>query len=146
MVVGGIAAVLHGVGRVTMDVDVVVALDEQNAKAAIAAIETVGFRSMLPISKEDFADESIRSRWIAEKNMLVLNFVHDKDMFQRVDFFVTYPIDFDELLRDSVVKDGDGVPTRVCSIDHLIRMKLMAGRPKDLMDVRQLEMIRDSEA
>ena len=146
VIVGGIAEVLHGVARLTMDVDVVVALDEENAKKAVDAIIRAGFLPGVPITAEQFADEELRNSWIQEENMLVLNFRHRTDPLQSVDVFVRYPIDFEEMYSNSVNVDGYGIPARVCSIDDLIRMKLDAGRVKDLSDVRQLEMIRESEA
>jgi Domain of unknown function (DUF1814). len=146
VVVGGVATVIHGHPRHTDDIDFIVALDRQNALAAVQAIMLAGFAPNIPIDPEDFADEVIRQAWIKEKNMLVLGFRHKTDPFQHIDLFVSYPIDFDKMYRDSEVKEAYGTPVRVCSIDDLIRLKLLAGRPKDLEDVRILEMIRESEA
>ncbi len=146
VVVGGVATVLHGHPRHTDDIDFVVALDHENALGAVKAIMFAGFAPKIPIDPEDFADEEIRQTWIEEKNMLVLGFRHKTDPFQHIDVFVSYPIDFDRMYDDSEVKEAYGMPVRVCSLDDLIRLKLLAGRPKDLEDVRILEMIRESEA
>jgi hypothetical protein len=146
VVVGGLATVLHGHARLTMDVDIVVALDTKNAEAAVNAIAEAGFRPTIPVTASDFANQQTREGWIAEKNMLVLNFKHKSDYFQSVDVFVKYPMNFEDLYRDSQMKQAYGTLIRVCSIDDLIRIKLEAGRPKDLEDVRMLEMIRESES
>jgi hypothetical protein len=98
MVVGGVATILHGHPRLTLDVDVVVALDRENAKAAIEAVMSAGFTPAVPISVEDFADETMRKSWIEEKNMMVLNMKHHSDPFQGVDIFVKYPMDFERRL------------------------------------------------
>lgn len=146
VIVGGIAAVMHGVARLTMDIDVVVALDAENARRAVEAIIKAGFVPMVPITAEQFADDNLRQSWIEDKNMVVLNFKHRSDPLQSVDVFVRYPLEFEGMYRNSVTIDGYGIPARICSIDDLIAMKLEAGRVKDLADVRQLEMIRESEA
>ena len=146
VVVGGVATVIHGHPRHTDDIDFIVALDRENALEAVRAIVSAGFAPNIPIDPMDFADEKIREAWIEEKNMLVLGFRHKTDPFQHIDVFVSYPIDFDEMYAGSEIKEAYGMPVRVCSIDDLIRLKLLAGRPKDLEDVRILEMIRESEA
>jgi hypothetical protein len=35
-----------------------------------------------------------------------------------------------------------GIPVLIASSDHLVAMKLAAGRPKDLADIEELEAIR----
>ena len=39
---------------------------------------------------------------------------------------------------DAVEGIVDGIPVRVCGLDHLRAMKRAAGRPQDLEDLRQL--------
>ncbi|HTC73501.1 MAG TPA: hypothetical protein VK655_11480, partial [Solirubrobacteraceae bacterium] len=45
---------------------------------------------------------------------------------------------YGELNRDTVEGDVDGIPVRVCSLEHLRAMKRAAGRPQDLEDLRRL--------
>jgi len=146
VVVGGLATIAHGFIRFTSDADVVVALDTENARKAFEAILSVGFVPAVPVRAEEFADAATREGWIAEKNMMVLNFRLPSDPMQSVDVFVKYPLEFEKMYTDSVVSESLEVPTRVCSIDDLIRIKLEAGRPKDLEDVRNLEIIREDRA
>ena len=44
LLVGGLAMNLHGVPRLTMDVDIVLALDEQNLARFVACAEELGLR------------------------------------------------------------------------------------------------------
>lgn len=46
-------------------------------------------------------------------------------------------------MRDSVLKDLDGVPIRVASIPHIIAMKQVAGRRQYLDDIKALRQIAD---
>jgi hypothetical protein len=50
---------------------------------------------------------------------------------------------FEEIVRDAVELDLDGLTVSVASIDDLIRMKRAAGRPKDLIEVEVLAAVRD---
>jgi hypothetical protein len=56
LVVGGVAVVLHGHPRFTADLDLVVALDPKNARAAIEALGVLGYRPRAPVSGALFAD------------------------------------------------------------------------------------------
>src|SRR6266568_752754 len=49
LVVGGVAVVLHGHLRTTAALDLVVALDEGNARRAVEALESMGFRPRAPV-------------------------------------------------------------------------------------------------
>ncbi|MEO7014326.1 MAG: hypothetical protein ABI127_08425 [Dokdonella sp.] len=49
-------------------------------------------------------------------------------------------------MSDASVKDVDGIKIRVASIEHLIPMKLIGGRPKDRDDIAKLKMIREEGA
>jgi hypothetical protein len=50
---------------------------------------------------------------------------------------------FDDLARNAQRMELDGLTVAVASIDDLIRMKLAAGRPKDLIEVEVLGALRD---
>lgn len=45
---------------------------------------------------------------------------------------------YGELNPDTVEGSLDGIPVRVCSLEHLRAMKRAAGRPQDLEDLRRL--------
>jgi predicted nucleotidyltransferase len=45
---------------------------------------------------------------------------------------------YGELNPDTVEGSVDGIPVRVCSLEHLRAMKRAAGRPQDLEDLRRL--------
>ena len=58
-----------------------------------------------------------------------------------VDLFVDSPIPFEELLVRAETVQIEGVAVPVASIQDLITMKRLAGRPKDLDDIAALEAI-----
>jgi len=145
VIVGGLACVLHGHARLTVDVDFIVRLDTDNALKAVNALIGLGYRSRAPVEPKEFADPKRREAWIREKGMTVLSFYNPGDPVVAVDLFVDYPVAYDLLLKRSEMKDLGGVQARVCSLDDLIAMKRRVGRPRDLEDVRILETIRSEQ-
>lgn len=139
--VGGVATVLHGVIRLTRDVDLVVDLEPLEAGRAIEVLTALGFTPSVPVSAMAFADPVERASWIREKQMMVLS-LHDPRGYVAVDLFVEYPMDFEQLwARSEVMAVGD-TEIRVASLDDLIAIKRLAGRPQDLLDVERLEHVR----
>ena len=78
LVAGGLAVNAHGYLRLTNDVDLVVALDPENIVQAFKALATLGYKPLVPITAEQFADPALRRQWIDEKGMKVLNFFSDR--------------------------------------------------------------------
>ena len=143
VIVGGLAVVLHGHGRLTTDMDLVVGLDTHNAAKIIDVLVSLGYGCRVPEDPKGFADPQTRARWIAEKGLTVFSFYDKSNSFFGVDLFVDYPLDFQQLCARSVLKPIGPIQVRIASIDDLIFMKRKAGRPKDLEDIRMLEMIKN---
>ena len=142
LVVGGVAVVLHGYPRFTADLDLVVELTASNASAAIAALQTLGYRPRAPVRAEDFADEDIRASWREEKGLTVFSLWSPSCPGTEVDLFVEEPFDFGEAWSrrlDALLDDGTTV--HVVGIDDLRALKARVGRPKDVDDIAQLDAI-----
>ena len=60
-----------------------------------------------------------------------------------VDLFARSPIEFDALWSRAVRETIGDAQIRIAAIDDLVRMKELAGRPKDLEDIRQLLRIKE---
>lgn len=145
VIVGGLATVLHGHTRLTLDIDLVVDLEPDEAKKAIQALTDFGFESRLPVPAMEFADPSRREQWIREKGMRVFSLWHPEQPLLAVDLFTEHPIDFQNLWNRAQRADLEGERVRIASISDLIELKRAAGRPKDLEDIRRLEQIRHRE-
>lgn len=139
VVVGGLAAIAHGVNRYTSDIDFVIQLDQANAERAVRVLTSLGLKPRAPVDPMQFANTETRQAWIREKNMMVFSFFDPGDPFLTIDLFVEYPMEFEGLYDRSVVKKLGNLPVRVCSREDLMAMKRKAGRPKDLEDVRVLD-------
>jgi hypothetical protein len=143
VLVGGVAVVLHGYLRATADLDLVLDLEERNIEAALAVFERLGFRPRAPVSLRAFADETERHRWIAEKNLQVFSLWHpDKPGFE-LDIFAEPPLPFEDLFRDAIRAKIGGIEVSVAAIHHLIAMKRLAGRPRDVEDIDALLRLKE---
>jgi predicted nucleotidyltransferase len=142
IVVGGIATILHGYVRATADVDLVIDLHTKEAEKAIRTLSGHGFKPQAPVDPMQFADADQRARWVDEKNMEVFSLFHPDHPGLTVDLFARHPIPFESLWSRSIVMDLGGTRVRVCSIDDLIELKRLAGRPKDMVDIEKLSRIK----
>ena len=139
LVAGGLAVGAHGYLRFTKDADLVVQLDPDNVQRTFASLATLGYKPVVPISAEQFADVKMREGWIRDKGMLVLQFWSDAHRETPIDVFVAEPFEFnDEYLRALIKPLRDGIEVRFVSILTLIRMKELAGRTQDQIDIENL--------
>ena len=147
LVAGGLAVNAHGYLRFTKDVDFVVQLIPGNIERAFAALRTLGYRPTVPITAEQFADAALRESWIKDKGMQVLQFWSDQHLETPIDVFVIEPFPFEEEYQRSLIKPLHGtIQVRFVSIPTLIRMKEVAGRPQDRIDIEHLRMRLEDDA
>lgn len=143
VVVGGVATVLHGYARLTMDVDLMVDLAPEEAARAVQALGALGFEPRVPVPAMQFADAAKRKEWIEQKGMTVFSFHNPSNPMLTVDVFVDHPIPFAALRSRAEKVMIDAVPVYICSIDDLIALKQLAGRPQDLIDIEKLRRIQE---
>jgi predicted nucleotidyltransferase len=143
VVVGGVAVVLHGIMRFTADLDLVIDLGPDEAKRAMDVFGDAGFRAQLPVPLSDFANAEKRRGWIAEKNMVVFSILDRETPPNVVDVFAESPIGFESLYERAVMIPLESTSIRVASLDDLIDMKRETGRAKDLLDIEELEKLRN---
>ena len=60
LVVGGLAVNLHGVPRMTIDLDILVDIETGNLNNLLTALSRIGYRPRLPVNPEDLLDASKR--------------------------------------------------------------------------------------
>lgn len=142
LIVGGIAVIHHGYGRLTQDVDLVIRLEADVIRRAFSALEIIGYRPTVPLTAEEFSDPVRRQRWRTEKGMRVLKFWSDQHPETPIDIFIEEPFDFQKAAAEADVQEaGPGLEVRIVSLDTLLEMKRAAGRPQDLADVDELHLI-----
>jgi hypothetical protein len=146
LLVGGMAVVAHGYGRVTFDIDIVIQLNRENITRGFRALESIGYKPRVPVTAETFSDAKQRAEWIESKGMHVLSFFSDKYPKTMLDVFASEPFDFDRTYGRAIEEElEDGLPFRFVDIETLIAMKEAAGRDRDLDDVKHLRMIQNGQ-
>ncbi len=107
-------------------------------------LEQLGYKPRVPVPARDFADPVKRESWIREKFMIVFQLDGPSKDEVPVDIFVTEPFDFDaEWQRAEKMPVGkSGLTMPVVSYSQLIALKRASGRGTDLIDIENLERIR----
>ncbi|MEO8277987.1 MAG: nucleotidyl transferase AbiEii/AbiGii toxin family protein [Thermoanaerobaculia bacterium] len=141
VVVGGLAVVLQGHARLTVDLDLIVDLDPGAARKTIAALLGLGMRPLAPVDALSFADSEIRQVWIDEKGMRVFSLYDPENALRSVDLFVSSPIPFEALWERAEPVRLSTATVPVASIADLIHLKEVADRPQDRDDIEKLREI-----
>jgi hypothetical protein len=130
VVIGGIAAVLHGVPRATFDLDILIEATPDNARRLLDAL----------------LDAQMGTASLTSAEGLL---AHEITIFRdrvRLDVQTSTPgLRFEDAWRNRETMEYEGQAFYVVSRDDLIASKRAAGREVDLEDVRLLEL-RNGEA
>jgi len=142
VVAGGAAVVLHGYGRLTQDLDLIILLEKNNLGKLHDALSSIDFVPKVPVTKEQLQDEKLRDQWKNEKGMIVFSFVEKNPPFILVDIFINDKKLFGRVDKCKKIANVGGVNVPLISIEELIRLKKIAGRNKDIDDIVQLRAIK----
>ena len=136
VVIGGLAAVVHGSATITRDLDVVYSADHENLDRLGAVLVALGARLRGVTDDVPFVPDG---RTLRRTRVLTLDTPDGRlDLLAEPDGSPPY-----ERLRERALRaDLDSVEVRVASLEDLIAMKKAAGRPKDLVAVEELEAIQ----
>jgi len=125
VVIGGIAAVLHGVPRATFDLDILIEATLDNAKRLLDALLDANLGTASLISAEE---------------LLANEITIFKDRI-RIDVQTKTPgLLFEDAWQHREVMNYQGQDFYVLSLEDLIASKHASGRKVDLEDVRLLEL------
>lgn len=142
LLVGGLAMNLHGVPRMTMDVDIVLALDDANLDSFIACARKLGLKPQAPVPLESLKEPEQRRQWIEVRHMIAFALNAPGTPGATVDVLIHHPLDIDAALARAAVRQIGDVPVTLCAIDDLITLKQGTGRRQDESDVEHLRRIR----
>ncbi len=143
IVCGGVALVLHGVERMTLDLDLSVGMGHENLQRFLDSMKKLGMEPRAPVPAESILDPEKRKMMVNEKNALVFTFIDRKNPYRQVDVFITDHFSYEHLsghVEKIVIGD---LPVNLISKEKLLEMKkaVTPPRDKDLFDIRVLEKI-----
>lgn len=141
VLVGGLAVALQGYQRVTMDVDVVLAMDAGNLERFIAAAREAGLRPTIPVPIESLGRPDLIEQWHREKGMLAFSLRGPEAQATVLDVLVKPAVPYADLRRDALMVEMGTARVPVASISHLIAMKTGTGRGKDQIDIDELQKL-----
>ena len=155
VLVGGLAVALHGYQRATLDVDIVLAMDDENLQHFLAVAKASGLRPTMPVQLDTLAQPALIEQWYREmgqagkprsgcsqKGMLAFSVRGPDTVAAVLDILVRPVIPFTDLRRDATQVEIGSISIPVASIGHLIAMKTNTGRSKDLIDIEELRKIQ----
>lgn len=145
VLVGGFAVQLHGFVRTTIDLDLVLAMEDANLTRFIEVAKTFGLAPVIPVSIESLKNAQQIDVWHREKGMLAFALREPQVAGSVIDVLVRPEVTFDDLKSDATKVDLFGRAVRIASIEHLLFMKRIANRPKDRIDIEALEKIQRGE-
>ena len=129
VVIGATAFPIHGYARATLDIDIFVHPEPQNASRLFEALKDFGY------DVSDITLEDLLTRKVLIRQHLVETDIHP---------FVT-GITFDQVWKNRVQGTYGNEDVFYASLDDLITMKEAAGRPKDLEDLKVLRILKQKK-
>ena len=138
VLIGALAARLHGFPRLTADADITPATDKPNLERLAAALNELHAKVYTESVPEGLVFDCSAAR-LARARMW--NLVTSAGRLD-IAFQPSGVEGYDDLKKDAERFEAFGVRFFVASLDDIIRSKEAAGRPKDLDDVAILRAMR----
>ena len=145
LVAGGVAMNLHGIPRMTADLDIMLDLSRANLARFIEAIGESGYKPKAPVDVAELLDPAKRKSWAETKNMVVFTLLNPALPYQELDVFIQNPLDFGAAYKGRTHCKAGGLDIPVVSIPDLIEMKEAAGRKQDKSDIPALKKLAKLE-
>lgn len=129
ILIGGYAVNYHGYNRPTGDLDLWLQPTEANKQKMLDFIAYM-----------DFSDES-------RDYIQSLNFTEAEVFFMgtppvRIDFLTRISgIEYEDAAKQAIIADVEGMKIPILHLSHLILSKISTGRPKDKIDIEELQRI-----
>ena len=124
LLVGGYAVGYHGYPRATMDIDVWVASNPENAGRVVAALEDFGFGGEVLAEELFLQDDKVVRMGLPPMRIEILTSISG--------------VEFEDAYDQRIEDELDGVPVKLISLHHLKLNKVAAARTKDLADLEEL--------
>jgi hypothetical protein len=145
VLIGGLAVQLHGFLRATFDIDLALAMDDENLVRFIAVAKRLGLVPAIPVAIETLRNDRLIEQWYREKGMLSFSLREPQIGGSVVDILVRPEVPFNTLVSNAVIGELFGRQVTIAAIEDLLVMKRVSNRPKDQIDIMALEKILRGE-
>jgi predicted nucleotidyltransferase len=122
VIIGATAFPVHGYARATLDIDLFIRPEPENARGTLKALKEFGY-DVADLSGED----------LLSKKVLIRQYLVETDIHPFVQGAT-----FDQVWKNRVSGAYGNEKVYYASLDDLIAMKKAAGRPKDMEDLNVL--------
>lgn len=145
VLVGGVAVTLHGVVRGTMDLDIVLAMTDENLDRFVEVAKKLQMTPRIPVPLDTLKNAEMIDRFHKEKRMLAFSLWPADPAGTVIDVLVRPEATFEVLHAKAVTKEFLGVSVKIASIEHLLLMKHAANRDIDRFDIQALTSLQASQ-
>lgn len=158
VLVGGMAVQLHGYMRSTFDIDLVLAMNDENLVRFIEVAKRFGLTPSIPVPIDSLRNAEQLEQWYREvgqagkprsgcsqKGMLAFALREPQIGGGVVDILVRPEVPYEQLKKNAIAGELFSQQVWIACIDDLLTMKRVANRPKDRLDIEALEKIKRGE-
>ena len=121
VLIGGQAVLLHGRPRATEDIDITIDADPSKLEGILELVEALEF-SVLADDVETFVRQTYVLPTVDESTGIRVDFIFSSTRYEHT------------AIERAEIVELDGEPVPFASVEDLIILKLIAGRPVDLQD------------
>jgi hypothetical protein len=132
IMIGGFAAILHGVSRITQDVDIWIKDTVENRQKLRKTIADLNLGDYKELETMEFVPG-----WTT----VYLTKGLELDIYTSMKAFSQ--ASFEECAKKAVIAEIESVPVPFLHINDLLKEKAATARPKDLLDVEELNKIKE---
>lgn len=127
IIIGGQAVLLYGEPRLTKDIDITLGIGAEGLERIMQSVQNLRFKILVP-DPEVFVKET-----------MVLPTLHEKSGI-RVDFIFSYSAYEQQAIQNAKKVKIGAQDVCFASLEDVIIHKIIAGRPRDLEDIRSVTL------
>jgi predicted nucleotidyltransferase len=125
MIIGGQALLIYGEPRLTKDIDITLGVGIEELEKMKTAIEELGFK-LLPDDSDDFVKKTMVLPCLDETSGIRVDFIFSISAYEK-----------QAIERANPVRLG-GTSVKFASMEDLVIHKIIAGRARDIEDVKSI--------
>ncbi len=141
IVFGGVAIVLHGVERMTLDLDLSLQMSEENLRKFLQIMDMFNMTPRAPVSPEILLNKDIVEYIKKEKNAIAFTFIDKDNPYKQVDVLIHDLLEYEKWKNKIQEIEIFGYKICILSKEAIIELKekMEIPRDKDLFDIKELK-------